>query len=102
MLKVIDFKDGWLKINEITDLSGYKISKFNSWIHSAIVSAGVTHSTSLLDKPNHTKIVGKLIGEEGAFKIKDMYCEWIKVDYKGVIGWVKSEKICGNPVTTCP
>ena len=36
------------------------------------------------------------------FKIIDVYCEWIKIECKGVIGWVESERICGNPVTTCP
>lgn len=102
ILNITGFKDGWLKINKITGVDGYDISEFEGWIHSSIVSAEVTHSTNLLDKPNGKKVVGKLIGEDGAFKIKDLYCEWIKVEYKGIIGWVKSEKTCGNPVTTCP
>lgn len=102
ILNVIDFKDGWLKINKISGVEEYEISEFEGWIHSSIVGVATTHNIDLFDKPNSKTKVGKLIGEQDTFKIKDVYCQWIKIEYKGVIGWVESEKICGNPVTTCP
>ena len=101
VLNVIDFKDGWFKINRIQGVDEYYISEFEGWIHSSIVGAAVTHNLDLLAKPNGKKI-GVLVGEQDTFKIIDLHCEWIKVDCKGLIGWVESNKICGNPVTTCP
>jgi len=101
-INVIDFQDGWLKINRISGVDGYEISEFEGWIHHSIVGAGTTYDLELLDKPNSKIIVGKLIGELDTFKIVDVYCEWIRVECKGVYGWVESKKICGNPVTTCP
>ncbi|WP_430906628.1 hypothetical protein [Maribacter sp. 2-571] len=102
MLNVIDMKDGWMKINTVTGVDGIDISNFEGWIHNSIVGATVTHDVRVYDKPNSKNMVGELIGEQHTFKIKEAYCEWIKIECKSLVGWVKSEQICGNPVTTCP
>lgn len=102
MMNVIDFKNGWLKINEIIAIDEYIISELEGWIHSSIVGISLTHSEDLLDKPNGEKKL-ELKGESGEiFKIIDVHCEWLKIKTKKGDGWIKSEKICGNPVTTCP
>lgn len=102
ILNVIDFKEGWLKINKISGVDEYEISEFEGWVHSSVVGASATHNIDVFDKPNSITKVGKLKGEQDTFKIIDVYCEWIKIEDKGIVGWVESEKICGNPVTTCP
>ena len=102
ILNVIDFKDGWLKINEINGIEDYKISEFEGWIHTSIVGLGATYDIDILDKPNGTNKVGKVKGEQDSFQIKDVYCEWIKIECKSITGWIESAKTCGNPVTTCP
>lgn len=102
ILNVIDFKSGWLKINKINGVDGYRISEFEGWVHTSIVGLGTTHDINVLDQPNGNTIVGKLQGEQDRFKIRDVYCEWIKIECKGIIGWIESKKTCGNPVTTCP
>ena len=28
--------------------------------------------------------------------------DWVQVNYRGELGWIQSEWLCGNPVTTCP
>ena len=100
---MIDAKDGWLKINRISGVDEYEISNFTGWVHNSIVGATVTHSLDVFENPNiKSNKVGKLIGEQDTFKIKEVYCEWIKIKSKGIVGWVESSKICGNPVTTCP
>ncbi|MDB2462728.1 hypothetical protein N9W61_01325 [Algibacter sp.] len=101
-LNIIGYEKGWLKINGISGVDAYEISNFEGWIHGSIVGAGTTHDIELLDKPNSKTKIGTLKGEQDAFKIKEVYCEWIKVDCNGLVGWVQSNKICGNPVTTCP
>jgi len=103
VVNIIDFKDGWFKINEVNGVDGYKVSEFEGWLHSSIVGAATTHDLDVMDTPNGKIKVGKLIGENGdTFKITAMYCEWIQIKYKELVGWVKSEDICGNPVSTCP
>lgn len=102
ILNVIGFENGWLKINRISGIDEYQITEFEGWIHNSLVGATTTHNLDLVDKPNSKLFVGKLIGEQDTFKIIDANCEWIKIDCNGIMGWVKSEKICGNPVTTCP
>jgi len=82
-------------VNEIT------VTNFEGWIHTSIVGAAVTYSFDVLDEPNGKIKVGRLIGEQDTLKIKEVYCEWIKIECNDIVGWVKSSKICGNPVTTC-
>lgn len=102
VLNVIDFKNGWLKTDEINGVDEYSITEFKGWIHSSIVGITTTHNIDLLDKPNGKKVL-ECKGETGeTFKIKDIYCEWVKIKTNKGIGWVESEKLCGNPVTTCP
>jgi len=48
IINVIDFEDGWLKINRISGVDGCEISNFEGWIHSSIVGAGTTHNLDLL------------------------------------------------------
>ncbi|MFK8046179.1 MAG: hypothetical protein AB8B72_11835 [Crocinitomicaceae bacterium] len=102
ILTVIDFEDGCLNINHIAGIDEYEVSNFEGWVHWSIVGAATTYNLDLLDKPNGKTIIGKLIGEKDTFKIINAKCEWIEVNCNGVKGWVESDKICGNPVTTCP
>ncbi|NRB48023.1 MAG: hypothetical protein HRU41_10155 [Saprospiraceae bacterium] len=102
ILHVIDFQDGWLKIDEINGIDGYRISEFEGWVHTSIVALGTTYNIDVLDEPNGTTKVGQVLGEQDTFKIKEVHCEWIKIECKGITGWIESDKTCGNPVTTCP
>lgn len=102
ILNVIGFENGWLKINKINGIDTYSISEFEGWIHSSIVGIAATHDMDLLDQPNGKKVL-EYKGETGeTFKIKAVYCQWVKIETKKGLGWVESEKLCGNPVTTCP
>ncbi|MDX1349005.1 MAG: hypothetical protein R3279_02095 [Putridiphycobacter sp.] len=102
ILTIIDFKNGWFKINHVSGIDSYDITNFEGWIHSSIVAAATTYDLVLMDKPNGTITTGKLKGEHDTFNITNVYCNWIQVNCNGVTGWVESSKICGNPVTTCP
>lgn len=103
MLTIVDIKNSWLKVSEISSVNGgYNIINLEAWVHTSVVGAGVTHNLDVFNKPNGKTKVGTLKGEEDTFKIKDIYCKWIQIECNGLIGWVESSKICGNPVTTCP
>ncbi|WP_282079531.1 hypothetical protein [Aquimarina algiphila] len=123
-VNVINSKDSWLKINKITGTEECIISNFEGWIHVSVVGISTTHDIYLLDKPNGKKIIKvrgetlehfkilhdpdgenlvEIKGEEvNYFKIIETDCNWLKVRTKKGSGWVLSEKLCGNPVTTCP
>jgi hypothetical protein len=102
VLNVIDFKKGWLKINNIVSVNyGYKISEFEGWIHSSIVGVSTRKELELMDKPNGKIALGNIEQEIGV-KIIDICFNWVKIEYKGINGWVESKWLCGNPVTTCP
>lgn len=122
MVNVIGAKNGWLKINRISGTEACVISDFEGWIHTSVVGISTTHDIYLLDKPNgkkvfkvtgetleHFKVLNttkreKLIevaGETEHFKIIEVKCNWLHVKTSKGSGWVKSEKLCGNPVTNC-
>lgn len=121
-INVIGSDNTWLKINHIAGTEECVISNFEGWIHSSVVAISTTHDIYLLDQPNGEKVI-KVTGEtlehykvfaEGEdlveiqgdpvnhFKIIDIDCNWLKLKSEKGSGWVKSEKLCGNPVTTCP
>jgi len=102
ILNIVDYKNGWFKINNISGIDAFEMTDFEGWIHNSIVGAATTHNLDVFDKPNGTNKIAQLIGEQDSFIIKEAYCNWIKIDSNGIIGWVKSQEICGNPVTTCP
>lgn len=103
MLELIDAKDGWFEVKSIDSVDGYdiEIPGGTGWIHHSQIGAGTRRNINLLDQPAKGKIVGKIEMEEGV-RILDMLGEWVKVEYKGMKGWMDSYYLCGNPVTTCP
>lgn len=122
LVNVIGFKNGWLKINKIEGTEECIITNFEGWVHKSVVGIATTHDIYLLDKPNGKKVFKvtgetlefykvkeslngenliKIEGKAENFKIIDMKCNWLKVKTKKGSGWVKSKKLCGNPVTNC-
>lgn len=101
IFNVIDCKGEWLKTNEIQGIDQPKISEFEGWVHTSIVGVSFTYSVDLLDKPNGKKVLNIKQESGETYKIIDVDCDWVKIKTKNGAGWVKSEKICGNPVTNC-
>lgn len=102
IFNVIDCKGEWLKINRIQGIDQTKISEFQGWIHTSIVGVSFTYSVDLLDKPNGKKVLNIKRESGETYKIINVHYDWVKIKTKNGAGWVKSEKICGNPVTNCP
>lgn len=102
IMNVIDFENGWLKIDQINGIDELTITEFEGWIHNSIIGITATHNISLLDQPDGKKVLD-ITGETGeTFKIINIACEWVEIKTQKGTGWVKSEQLCGNPVTTCP
>lgn len=101
IFNVIDCKGDWLKINHIQGIDQPKISEFEGWLHTSIVGVSFTYSLDLLDKPNGKKVLNIKRESGETYKVIGVDCDWVKIKTKNGVGWVKSEKICGNPVTNC-
>jgi len=103
VMHIIEYENGWFKIDNLSGVSGCEMSSFEGWVHGSIVGVSATYDLNVLDSPNGKTKLGTIKGENGdTFQILDAHCEWIKIKYNNLVGWVKSEEICGSPVTTCP
>ena len=101
--EVTEVQDGWFQVISIQgveydniDLPGDK-----GWIHYSVIGASTRKTVELLESPKTGKVVGQIEGEISV-KIKDTCSDWVEIEYNGISGWVESEWLCGNPVTTCP
>ena len=102
-----EVKDGWFKIEKISgmEVENIEIEGSEGWIHGSVLGVDTRNygrqTLDLLDAPKSGKVVGTIKEEVYGLKLKDMDGEWVKVEYKGVLGWINSEWLCGNPLTTC-
>jgi len=100
-LRIVDYKDGWLKTDHITTFNyGYEISKLEGWVHHSIVTAFTRKKITLYDSPSGTRTTAT-IDVETDIVIKDICSGWVKVQYENLSGWIEAEWLCGNPVTIC-
>jgi len=101
-LRIVDYKDGWLKTDHITTSNyGYEISQLYGWVHHSIVTAFTRKEVTLYDAPSGTKTAFTIDAETDII-IKNICSDWVHIEYKNLSGWIQSEWLCGNPVTTCP
>ena len=98
---IVAHKNGWLKFNNMWSTDEYTISDISAWIHISVVGVATRKDVTVLNEPNGKEKIGVIEQESGA-KIKDVCANWVKIEHNGIVGWVESEWLCGNPVTTCP
>lgn len=102
---ILGYSNGWVKVllkeggdtNPNRDKTG--------WISAKLVTANVQTKTGkpavLYSSPQHSsKKIGK-IPSENLIKIVGFGCFGFKIEYKGILGWISNDDVCGNPLTTC-
>ena len=103
VLHVIDYKDGWLKIDNISSVYfGFDISNLEGWVHQSTTGFWTRKKIELLEAPKANKSIGSIDGENGPVKLIDVCANWVEIEFNGLKGWVELKWLCGNPVTTCP
>ncbi|HQU86448.1 MAG TPA: SH3 domain-containing protein [Pyrinomonadaceae bacterium] len=102
---ILGYSNGWVKIllPEVVN-DEYKIDK-TGWVSAKLITSNVQTKSgkpaNLYSLPNRkSKKVGK-IPSENLIKIVGFDCFGFKIEYKGIVGWISSEDVCGNPLTTC-
>jgi hypothetical protein len=102
--------NGWFKIDGPIYGSGDNgeivIPGNEGWIHGSVLFADTKtpsdrHNYLYLSTSRKSKIVYEIKNSGSRVKLLDMCGEWVKVEYKGVQGWIESIRLCGYFFTTC-
>lgn len=108
MLRLTESKNGWFKVLSPVEgmESDVEIPNGEGWIHHSVIAVGTRNyggkELELLDNHENGKVVGVIKEEVYGLRVKELCGSWVKVDYKGTIGWIEESWLCGIPWTTCP
>lgn len=103
---ITGYSNGWVKIARAETVGGGTVFDNIGWISAKMVATGTKGGENynkpapLYAQPNTKKKIGTIPSEE-TVQIAGFQCGWIKVIYKGKSVWLKTQNICGSPVTTC-
>jgi SH3-like domain-containing protein len=105
LMYLSEAKKGWFKVEKISGMEGdVAIKGSEAWVHGSVLGVGTINyggeTLELLDAPKSGKVVER-IKEEATLKLKDMQGDWVKVEYKGVSGWIHRDSLCGSSLTNC-
>jgi hypothetical protein len=106
-IKLTQADKGWFKIK--SPIGGMEedveIPNGEGWIHGSVIGVDTRNyggqTLELLDSPINGNVVGEIKEQVYGLKLKDICGRWVQVDYKGIVGWIDSNWLCGNPLTTC-
>lgn len=118
MLTVMSPQNGWWCIvgdsyEDLDDTGDWKEVKLKGsttgyWVHNSVIAFSTRNygdqKLPLRAEPRTKAAVNYTLKGEQQVRPIDVRGEWVKVktlDGKGQ-GWIESEWICGNSVTTCP
>lgn len=108
MVEIVDYSKGWVRIAQATTVSGTIVFQGRGWISAKMVTINTQRPDGNSSKPvtlyiqpvKHARIAGKIPSDVNV-RIIGYDCFFLKVAYKGKVGWLSTMDICGNPVTTC-
>ena len=101
-------KDSWLKITKIdTYDDAIEPIPDECWIHGPLIGAQLRNydgqPIALYKTPDATQIAFTIYEQDVILSFNTMCgSDWVQVNHRGELGWIQSEWLCGNPVTTCP
>ena len=107
--------NGWFRISpqiETVDQGPIVLKSKQAWIHGSQLGAGTRNyggeKLTFRTHPDANSPIAFTVEEEIGVSYVDMVKGWIKVKYtpkksrKSFVGWIETEWLCPNPVTTCP
>lgn len=108
IVDIIGYSNGWVKIRKAYNIEYETMFEGIGWISAQRVTVNVQRRDGNLKKglplfaepDSSSKKIGTIPGET-LIKIVGYDCFGLKVKYKNKTGWLQSDNICGNPVTTC-
>ena len=106
--RLSESKDNWFKITNIDTYDDIiEPIPDECWIHGSLLGANTRNyggQPVALYKTQDTTQMAFTIYEQDVLLSYNAMCgsDWVQVKYKGELGWIQSEWLCSNPVTTCP
>ena len=107
--------NGWFRISPEIDpveQGPIVLKSKQAWIHGSQLGACTRNyggeKLTFRTRPDANSPIAFTIEEEIGVSYVDMVKGWIKVKYtpeksrKSFVGWIETEWLCSNPVTTCP
>ncbi len=107
--------NGWFRISpeiETVDQGPIVLKSKQAWIHGSQLGACTRNyggeKLTFRTHPDANSPIAFTIEKGICVSYVDMVKGWIKVKYtpkksrKSFVGWIESERLCPNPVTTCP
>ncbi len=117
VVSLLEVKNNWWKIDPLVDIYGdgeddsilLKGSKTGYWVHYSVLGFGINgdHTNVLRETPSSKakplKLEPSYLFEVGLRPL-EIQGKWIKVitTDKRHTGWMPIDRICSNPLTTCP
>ncbi len=113
---LVEYKDKWFKIkgnleNDADESYNITLNQ-ECWVHSSVIGAGLIGSINnpvIREKPDkNAKVVAKIkMPYEKVIHFLNMKGDWVKItctddNNNKQIGWIPSNWICANTLTTCP
>ena len=106
--RLSESKNNWFKITNIDTYDDIiEPIPDECWIHGSLLGANTRNygdQPIALYKTQDTNQMAFTINEQDVLLSYNAMCgsDWVQVKYKGELGWIQSEWLCSNPVTTCP
>lgn len=107
-VEIIGYSNGWLKIRKAYNSEFETVFEGTGWIPAERVTTraqrldgNLKKGVTLYAKPSSSSKKLGTVPNEKYVKIIGFDCFGLKVKYKNKTGWVRSDQLCGNPVTTC-
>ena len=107
-ISLSESKDSWFKITKI-DTYDDVIEPIpdECWIHGSLLGAQIRNYAgqpiALYKTPDTTQIAFTIYEKDAILSFNAMCgTDWVQVNHRDELGWVPSEWLCSNPVTTCP
>lgn len=116
VVTLLEVKNNWWRIDPVIDIYGdeddyvkLQGSKTGYWVHNSVLQFNIAgdHTNVLRATPSSKgkplKIDTTYLLETGLRPLQ-IQGEWIKVETtdKRFMGWMPIDRICCNPLTTCP
>ncbi len=108
-VSVVGYSNGWVKILSAATVDGETLFSGEGWITAKAVvfrterpDGNSKKTVALYSRASKSSRVAVRIPSEANVRIVGFSCFGPKVTRNGRSGWLSTEDLCGNPVTTCP
>ena len=112
LVTLAECKKGWCRASTIETVEGEPVKLQGAsgarWLHSSVLAFSTRNyggqKLTLREKPQEKAAPVHSFTDERELRPLDMRAGWVQVQTldKKHRGWLQTEWVCGNPVTTCP